>query len=277
MSENLGESSSLCPECLKVIPAVKYAENDNVYLEKTCPEHGKYKVLIWRGVADYKAMKAYACVPSKPEKYAVTTKATCPVDCGLCQDHTQHTCLVVLEITNDCNLKCPICFASANERYHFNPTMQGTPLIRYRTRDLSFLIEPPCHCDFVTIGRMGKVQGRMDAQTKIGYGQKIFPVLFDEVLLSIHGVLGYHLLLEREGYRDKLTFTVEMKGDQAGAKEKILEALMQLDEIKEPLENDLILPLVIELVEAGSVPFAPKSKVIEDRRKNYDATPAKGS
>lgn len=156
-------------------------------------------------------------------------------------------------------------------------SMQGTPLIRYRTHDLSFLIEPPCHCDFVTIGRMGKVQGRMDAQTKIGYGQKIFPVLFDEVLLSIHGVLGYHLVLERDGYRDKLTFTIEIKGDQAGAKEKVLEALMQLDEIKEPLENDLILPPVIELVEAGSVPFAPKSKVIEDRRKNYDASPAKGS
>lgn len=151
-------------------------------------------------------------------------------------------------------------------------SMQGSPLLRYRTRDLSFLIEPPCHCDFVTIGRMGKVQGRMDAQTKIGYGQKIFPVLFDEVLLPIPGVLGYHLVLDREGYRDKLTFRVEMKGEQADAKERMLEALMQLDEIKEPLENDLILPPVIELVKAGSVAFAPKSKVIEDRRKNYDAS-----
>jgi phenylacetate-CoA ligase len=157
-------------------------------------------------------------------------------------------------------------------------SMQGTPLLRYRTRDLTFLIEPPCHCDFITIGRMGKVQGRMDAQTKIGYGQKIFPVLFDEVLLSIPGVLGYHLVLDREGYRDSLTFKVEMKGGGEGAKEKIVEALMQLDEIKEPLENDLILPLVVEMVEAGTVPFAPKSKVIEDRRKNYDApTQAKGS
>jgi phenylacetate-CoA ligase len=125
---------------------------------------------------------------------------------------------------------------------------------------------------------MGKVQGRMDAQTKIGYGQKIFPVLFDEVLLSIPGVLGYNLVLDREGYRDSLTFKVEMKGGGEGAKEKIVEALMQLDEIKEPLENDLILPPVVEMVEVGSVPFAPKSKVIEDRRKNYDApTQAKGS
>lgn len=157
-------------------------------------------------------------------------------------------------------------------------SMQGTPLLRYRTRDVSFLIGPPCRCDFITVGRMGKVQGRMDAQTKIGYGQKIYPVLFDEALLPIPGVLGYRLVLEREGYRDRLTFHVELKGDPAGAKEKMLEALMQLDEIKEPLENDLILEPVIELVEAGSVAFAPKSKVIEDRRGSYDAADAsKGS
>jgi phenylacetate-CoA ligase len=150
--------------------------------------------------------------------------------------------------------------------------MQGTPLLRYRTRDLSSLIEPPCQCDFVTIGKMGKVQGRMDAQTKIGYGQKIYPVLFDEALLSIPGVLGYRLVLEREGYRDKLTFQVELKGDPAGKAEMIREAIMQLDEIKEPLENDLISEPEIEIVKAGSVAFAPKSKVIEDRRKNYEGT-----
>ena len=64
-------------------------------------------------------------------------------------------------------------------------SMEGTPLRRYRTRDLSYMIEPPCKCGSRTIGRIGKVRGRMDAQTKIGYGQKIYPLLFDEALLSI--------------------------------------------------------------------------------------------
>jgi phenylacetate-CoA ligase len=155
-------------------------------------------------------------------------------------------------------------------------SMQGTPLIRYRTRDLSYLIEPPCGCDMLTIGRMGKVQGRMDAQIKIGYGQKVYPLLFDEALLSVPGVLAYRLVLEREGYRDRLTFQVEHRGDHGRTKDRIIEALMQLDEIREPLKNDLILPPLVEIVEAGSVAFTPKSKVIEDRRGNYDA-PAKGS
>lgn len=124
MAEKIGETESLCPECLKVIPAIKVAENDNIYLEKTCPDHGHYKVLIWRGVEDYRSLKNYACVPSKPEKVAVKGKVRCPLDCGLCEEHVQHTCLVVLEVTSDCNLKCPICFANANEGPHFNPSME---------------------------------------------------------------------------------------------------------------------------------------------------------
>ena len=39
----------------------------------------------------------------------------CPYDCGICADHKQNTCCVLLEVTERCNLKCPICFASANE------------------------------------------------------------------------------------------------------------------------------------------------------------------
>jgi phenylacetate-CoA ligase len=150
-------------------------------------------------------------------------------------------------------------------------SMEGTPLVRYRSRDLSYFINPPCTCGFRTNSKIANVLGRMDAQTKIGYGQKIYPLLFDEALLSVPGVLGYHLVLDRPDYRDRLTFTVEYKGDPTTGKESIYRALVGLDEIKEALENDLIAPPEIELVEAGSVAFVPKSKTIEDRRPNYDA------
>ena len=35
----------------------------------------------------------------------------CPYDCGLCPDHEQHSCLALIEITEHCNLTCPVCFA----------------------------------------------------------------------------------------------------------------------------------------------------------------------
>ena len=153
-------------------------------------------------------------------------------------------------------------------------SMEGSPLIRYRSYDLSCTIEPPCGCGFRTVGKIGKVQGRLDAQTKIGYGQKIYPLLFDEAILPVPGVISYTLQLEREGFRDRLTFTVEHDGDPAPVRENVLEALNAIDEIRSAMENDLILPLEVALIPAGSVEFSPKSKTIIDKRPNYDAAKA---
>src|SRR5207244_6111843 len=46
----------------------------------------------------------------------------CPYDCGLCPDHMQHSCLTLVEITDNCNLRCPVCFAgSGPERERHKP------------------------------------------------------------------------------------------------------------------------------------------------------------
>jgi len=154
-------------------------------------------------------------------------------------------------------------------------SMEGTPLLRYRSYDLSCTIEPPCGCGFHTVGKIGKVQGRLDAQTKIGYGQKIFPLLFDEAILSVPGVISYTLVLEKEDFRDRMTFTVEHTGDAGEAKVKVLEALNALEEVQAARENDLVMEPVVRMIPAGSVEFAPKSKTIIDLRPNYDSGSAK--
>jgi uncharacterized radical SAM superfamily Fe-S cluster-containing enzyme len=43
-------------------------------------------------------------------------KKGCPYDCGRCPDHGQHACTVLVEITERCNLRCPVCFADAGEK-----------------------------------------------------------------------------------------------------------------------------------------------------------------
>ena len=149
-------------------------------------------------------------------------------------------------------------------------SMEGSPLLRYRSYDLSCTKEPPCGCGFRTVGKIGKVQARLDAQTKIGYGQKIYPLLFDEAILPVPGVISYTLQLEREGFRDRMRFTVEHDGDAALVKEKVLEALNALDEVQSALENDLAFPPEVDLIPAGSVEFSPKSKTIIDKRPTYD-------
>ncbi|MDR2866827.1 MAG: radical SAM protein [Methanomassiliicoccaceae archaeon] len=124
MSDKLSETSALCPVCLKTIKAVKVAEDDKVFIVKECGDHGQWKVQIWSGVEHYNYLYEFAAVQKPPLKYAVPECNDCPQDCGLCNMHKQHTCLNVVEVTNICNLNCPICFATANGcGYRYHPSM----------------------------------------------------------------------------------------------------------------------------------------------------------
>jgi len=152
--------------------------------------------------------------------------------------------------------------------------MEGTPLIRYRSYDLSHTIEPPCPCGFRTLGKVDKPRGRLDAQTKIGYGQKVYPLLFDEAILAVEGAVSYRMVLEKEGFRDRMTFTVEYQGDTEEGRKKVLEAINALDEIQAARENDLVLEPVVVIRPPGESEFTPKSKTISDLRPLYDTAKA---
>jgi len=112
----LGATESLCPSCLERIAARRVAIRDDVYLEKSCPEHGDFRTIIWRGPPSYEAWAGPARPPSAPPRPATGKREGCPFDCGLCPEHRQHTCCVVLEVTQRCDLGCPFCFASSSAR-----------------------------------------------------------------------------------------------------------------------------------------------------------------
>lgn len=116
MTEYFAKTASVCPVCLKALDAYKTVGEDGfVYLEKTCPEHGHYKTLIWEGdLSDYLAWNQAPAGVIRPTGGAAVQKG-CPYDCGLCEDHERNGCCVLLELTNRCNLRCPVCFASAGD------------------------------------------------------------------------------------------------------------------------------------------------------------------
>ena len=107
------ETESVCPVCLQKLPARRVEEGGSVYLEKTCPEHGPFRTLIWEGEPSYWAWAQ----ERKPTRRLTAdgTRLGCPYDCGLCGQHRQRTCCVLLEVTHRCNLCCPVCFASAQD------------------------------------------------------------------------------------------------------------------------------------------------------------------
>ncbi len=103
---------SVCPACLERIPAKLVLRNGNWYMEKTCEQHGKFSSVVWRGSSP--ALTEWGNY--HPPKESGSDLPDCPKECGLCGKHLQSTCCVLVEITERCNLRCPVCFARSGER-----------------------------------------------------------------------------------------------------------------------------------------------------------------
>ena len=106
-------TNSLCSKCLNKVEAKIIFEDDNVYLVKHCPTHGREQVLIADDIEYYKQSQAFIKPGDMPLRFNTPIKHGCPYDCGLCPDHEQHSCLTLVELTDRCNLTCPICYADS--------------------------------------------------------------------------------------------------------------------------------------------------------------------
>ncbi len=117
----LRKTQSLCPQCLRVIDAHYISkmikENEWIFIHKTCPEHGSFSAPIWVNLPNIPSFNQWYINTGKPSHptLPLTKQAKgCPYDCGLCPEHSQHTCCALLEVTTHCNLHCPICYANSN-------------------------------------------------------------------------------------------------------------------------------------------------------------------
>ena len=118
-------SKGLCPQCSKAVDGVRIIKDGKVYLRKQCPTHGQSEALI-SGDADwYLKSLTYVKEGSKPLKHSTEVDKGCPDDCGLCPDHEQHSCLPIIEITNHCNLECPICIVQNRNNYNMSRDEMG--------------------------------------------------------------------------------------------------------------------------------------------------------
>src|SRR5262245_60719399 len=105
---------SLCEQCLRRIEAKHVIRDNHVWMYKWCPQHGRSKVLIATDAKYWRAGREdYIKPPEMPLQFNTEMHWGCPYDCGLCPDHMQHSCLTLLEVTDQCNLACPVCYASS--------------------------------------------------------------------------------------------------------------------------------------------------------------------
>jgi len=105
---------SICSRCYRKVEGKILFEEGRVYLKKRCPDHGWETALIADDVEYYRRCREiFLKAPEQPNRYNTPIRYGCPYDCGLCPDHEQHSCLSLIEITDQCNLTCPICYASS--------------------------------------------------------------------------------------------------------------------------------------------------------------------
>jgi uncharacterized radical SAM superfamily Fe-S cluster-containing enzyme len=117
-------TQSVCSTCLRRVDAKIVFEDEKVYMLKNCRLHGFEKVLIATDIEYYKNCRNYAKRSEIPLKFNTKTHFGCPYDCGLCQDHEQHSCLTVIEVTDRCNLSCPTCYAMSSPSYGRHRTLE---------------------------------------------------------------------------------------------------------------------------------------------------------
>ena len=120
----LKETSSICPECHQVLPAKLVEKYGQVMMVKSCSEHGSYEDVYWSDIGLWNHARTYSVVGDGLENPRTETTKGCPYDCGICPNHKSHTILGIIDVTNNCNLKCPICFANATAAgYLYQPTL----------------------------------------------------------------------------------------------------------------------------------------------------------
>ncbi len=127
----------------------------------------------------------------------------------------------------------------------------GTPLLRYRTRDLTRILPGPCPCGR-THRRIDRIRGRSDDMMIVN-GVNIFPMQIEQTLMRISGIgTNYLIEIHEENYMDKLHVSVELApdafqgtlGEVEGLHARVCAALR---------EETGVTPMV-KLLEAGSLP-----------------------
>ena len=172
-------TTSLCATCLRKVEAKVIIQDNRVYLHKWCPTHKLQKVLISTDAEYYKLSRQTLKPGQMPLKFNTPIKYGCPYDCGLCPDHEQHSCLTLVEITDQCNLTCPVCYSESSPQRLTHRSME----------QIEFMLD-----------RVVENEGQPDVVQISGGEPTIHPQFFD-VLDAAKARPIKHLMVNTNGIR----------------------------------------------------------------------------
>jgi len=154
---------------------------------------------------------------------------------------------------------------SVGELVFTSLTKEALPLLRYRTRDVTYLDDEPCPCGRSFV-RMHRVMGRSDDMLIIR-GVNVFPSQIESVLIDIEGTEPHYLIVvDREhGKLDEMEVWVEVSPDLVSDEVRALESLER--KIAHELHSLLGITVKVKLVEPKTIARSEgKAKRVIDRR-----------
>jgi uncharacterized radical SAM superfamily Fe-S cluster-containing enzyme len=175
------KTRSICPECLEPIDAEVYEENDQIWMRKSCEEHGQFKDKLSSSAKYYKwthwaikdkdgtvVWKFDKDGEANPPDCAMEDERGCPYNCGLCPEHLSTCSLALIDLTNRCNFNCNFCYANVQKSgYLVEPSLEEIDRImkHFRNKPIPAIAimftggEPTVRKDFPEICKMAKDNG----------------------------------------------------------------------------------------------------------------------
>jgi len=100
------KTHSPCPDCAKILETDIVQRGNELYMIKECPEHGNFDILFKKDLEFYEKVSSIA---NQAEPYQ-------PEDSPDCQVALEHARIISIDLTERCNMECPVCFTDANSR-----------------------------------------------------------------------------------------------------------------------------------------------------------------
>lgn len=144
-------------------------------------------------------------------------------------------------------------------------TKEALPLLRYRTRDITYLDDSQCPCGR-SFARMHRVMGRSDDMLIIR-GVNVFPSQIESVLIDIEGTEPHYLIVvdRQPGQMDEMEVWVEISSELVSDEVRALESLER--KISHDLHSLLGISVKVKLVEPKTIARSEgKAKRVIDRR-----------
>ncbi len=223
-------TTSTCPVCLQLLDARVVICDGRVYFVKRCTAHGESRALVSEDASYYVRAYGFARAGTEPLVFGRPVEHGCPTDCGTCDDHEQHTCMPIIEVTDHCNLECPICIVNNQDSKHMS-TADFQRIVDMMVRNEGYCEqiilsggEPTSHPEFLELLRIA-TRPEVGRVVVITNGLRLAR---DRRFAMAIKQTGAYVALQLDGFDDEVHVRLRGKEIQA-EKEAALRVLSELD------------------------------------------------